>query len=163
MHIRYICPLGLLNMFNNSAKYNFLVTFWAKQLVNFPREEWAERYRKWYSHQVKRWFVRSLNIQWESTHRLNEIICSVGTFSWQQSLIEVFFSAGILWQSSKLATAILRSICKKAICQKISQYATFKMASVYLRDYEQRCEVSVVKHKHFQKSEYSLEIETIFS
>ena len=37
------------------------------------------------------------------------------------------------------------------------------MASVYLRDYEQRCEVSVVKHKHFQKSEYSLEIETIFS
>ena len=118
MHIRYICPLGLLNMFNNISKYNYLVIFWAKKLVNFPREEWAERYRKWYSHQVKRWFVRCLNIQWESSHRLNEIICSVGSFSWQQSLIEVFFSAGILWQSSRLATAILRSIFKKQCVRK---------------------------------------------
>ena len=36
------------------------------------------------------------------------------------------------------------------------------MASVYLTEYEQRCEVSVVKHKHFQKSEYSLEVENTF-
>lgn len=42
------------------------------------------------------------------SHRLNEIICSTGLFTWYQTLIEVFFVAGILWRSFRLATAILR-------------------------------------------------------
>lgn len=128
-------------MFNNSSKYNYLVTFWAKQLANFPREEWAERY-KWYSHQVKGDLLDPLPYKEKALTRLNEIICSVGTFSWQEfdwSLLFCWYSVTIL----QIGHCNTKKYFKKQCVRKYHSRA-FKMASVYLTEYEQRCEVSVV-------------------
>lgn len=43
-----------------------------------------------------------------STHRLEETIPCTGVFTRLQRLIEVFFAAGILWHSFRLATVRLR-------------------------------------------------------